>query len=92
MMMNGLALGIRTSVVHPGNGQMLSIHLTGAGTARVTVRYPIHGVMRRTVTIGDDGRGQMQWTVPRGAHRGTAHVQVTVDPGGLSLATIFQVR
>lgn len=90
-MVNGLALGIRNSVVHPGKGQTLSIHLTGAGIARVIVRYPIHGVMRRTVSINDGGRGQVRWTVPRGAHRGTAHVQVMVDPGGLSLATTFQV-
>jgi hypothetical protein len=91
-MVHGLALGIRNSVVHPGQGQMLSIHLTGAGVARVTVRYAIHGVMRRTVSIDDGGRSQVRWTVPRGAHRGTAHVQVTVDPQGLSLGTIFQVR
>jgi len=90
-MVNGLALGIRNSVVHPGKGQTLSIHRTGAGIARVIVRYPIHGVMRRTVSIDDGGRGQVRWTVPRGAHRGTAHVQVMVDPGGLSLATTFQV-
>ncbi len=90
-MVKGLALGIRNSVVHPGKGQTLSIHRTGAGIARVIVRYPIHGVMRRTVSIDDGGRGQVRWTVPRGAHRGTAHVQVMVDPGGLSLATTFQV-
>ncbi|HEX6507280.1 MAG TPA: hypothetical protein VF221_06580 [Chloroflexota bacterium] len=91
-MIQGLALGLGTSVVHPGKGQVLRIHLTGAGVARVTVRYPIHGVLRRTVRIGDGGQGQMRWTVPRGAHRGTAHVQVLVDPQELSLATIFQVR
>jgi hypothetical protein len=91
-MVHGLALGIRTSVVHPGKGQVLSIHLTGAGAARVTVRYPIRGVMRRTVSIGDGGRAQVRWTVPRAVHRGTAQVQVTVEPGGLSLATRFQVR
>src|SRR5450759_5222229 len=51
-------------------------------TAGVTVRYPIHGVMRRTVTVDDSGRGQVRWSVSRGAHRGTAQAQVTVDPGG----------
>lgn len=89
---SSLSLSLAPPVAKRGRGERATLHTSGAGTAKMTIRYPGRGTGHLTVSIGRSGLGTAKWTIPSQARKGTATISVSFMPGKLSLKTSLRIR
>jgi hypothetical protein len=88
-----LSLGISLHSVRlkPGQWETATIESGAAGQVSVLVRYPRHGTMQRSVSLRAAGHMTIRWRIPAGAHRGKAHITISLQPGGVSLTQTLSI-